>query len=291
MTTINHYRIYCNTESAWVEGYGISVPTVCYNNNGHTVNANSVQELLSVSENTVTVNENSAGTGGHYGTTTMVISASANQVSSGSISWPFPVSALSVEFITTSAHEGDCINMSIGKDTITGSITANTVLATAWSAQNYTAGDRVTYNSKRYTCTTNTVSNEVPTDTAYWTEGYEIPVSQTVIDNVAVGYNIKMADGTNSDDMGRVLSVDTVNNKIYVENNAVNTFASATPTYIKQSVYSIKDYEIGPAWRHELGSSKIGGSIIPKDITVTVDYDNKSGSIDKSFIGIVEYMY
>lgn len=43
MTTVNKYRIYCNTENAWVETWAESEPTVCPNNNGHSVNNNSVQ--------------------------------------------------------------------------------------------------------------------------------------------------------------------------------------------------------------------------------------------------------
>lgn len=37
------YRIYCITESIWVNGIGSSPPTSCYNNAVHTVNPNSPQ--------------------------------------------------------------------------------------------------------------------------------------------------------------------------------------------------------------------------------------------------------
>ena len=51
MSITNKYRIYCNIENGWVEGYGETPPTVCYNNNEHEVNPNSVQELSDVSKN------------------------------------------------------------------------------------------------------------------------------------------------------------------------------------------------------------------------------------------------
>ena len=50
-STVNKYRIYCNTESSWIEGWGTTEPTVCYNNSGHTVNSNSVSLLETVTAN------------------------------------------------------------------------------------------------------------------------------------------------------------------------------------------------------------------------------------------------
>ena len=56
MTTVNKWRIYCNTESAWTEGWleeGASAPTTCFNDSGHSVNLSSPQIIDVVSENTV----------------------------------------------------------------------------------------------------------------------------------------------------------------------------------------------------------------------------------------------
>lgn len=50
MTTITKYRIYCNTESNWVESWSETEISVCPNNNSHDVNSNSLQELESISE-------------------------------------------------------------------------------------------------------------------------------------------------------------------------------------------------------------------------------------------------
>ena len=118
-----------------------------------------------------------------------------------------------------------------------------------------------------------------------------IPVSQTVVDNTAKGYYIKLDDLTNADDVGRIISIDTTNNYIYVDTNLTNSFAVATPTYIRQCVCPIKDYIIGPPWHYSIGEAKIGGSSIPEDIDVTIEYTNKSTTDDKTFIGILEYLY
>lgn len=49
MSSVDEYRIYCYTESDWVHGYGVTAPTVCYNNTNHSVNENSVQLVNTIS--------------------------------------------------------------------------------------------------------------------------------------------------------------------------------------------------------------------------------------------------
>jgi len=44
-TTINKWQIYCNDESDWISGWLEERPTVCFNNNTHSVNALSAQLL------------------------------------------------------------------------------------------------------------------------------------------------------------------------------------------------------------------------------------------------------
>lgn len=45
MANFNRYRIYCETEAAWVEDHADAEPTVCPNNPAHTVRAGSAAEL------------------------------------------------------------------------------------------------------------------------------------------------------------------------------------------------------------------------------------------------------
>ncbi len=52
MSTVIKWRVYCNTDSKWVEGYlteGIS-PNVCFENNTHNINVNSYQILETITE-------------------------------------------------------------------------------------------------------------------------------------------------------------------------------------------------------------------------------------------------
>lgn len=293
MTTIYKKRIYCTTDSQWE--YKLdeddTALTVCPIDSGHTVNVSSFQIVDVISSSKVEIKEESVATGGHFQSFTVHIDATANTTSTADVSYPFPISSLLVKFTTSSDHEGDIVNMSVGPDTIVGNITVDVSTSSAWSSQNYTEGQIVTYNSKQYTCILDTVSNEIPTDTTYWTKGHRISVSSTVITHTKIGFYIKLYDGTNQDDVGRVLSKDTVNNYIYVEKNLTNSFSASTPTYIQQTIYVIKDYEIGLPQEHTIGESKIGGSYIPTDTIVRVYYENKHATQDKTFIGVTELLY
>lgn len=67
-TTVVEWRIYCNTDSKWTSGWlndTDGAPTTCFENNGHTVNSNSVQEMNRVTEvieTSLTSSNNSSST-------------------------------------------------------------------------------------------------------------------------------------------------------------------------------------------------------------------------------------
>jgi len=118
----------------------------------------------------------------------------------------------------------------------------------------------------------------------------EIPVNSTVIDNFDVGYKVTITDGTNTDELGQCLAIDSVNSTITVETATTNSFLAATPTYIQQTVCMVDDYEIGPPWEYVIGESKIGGSYIPTGTVVRAIYTN-NGNVDIKIIFKIEYTY
>lgn len=107
---------------------------------------------------------------------------------------------------------------------------------------------------------------------------------------MALGFEINLFNGVNMNELYRISNIDKLNNKITVENGAINSFSAYT-TYVRINVYSIRNFEIGPAWEYIVGESKIGGSYIPANIPVTVSYTNKSTDTDKKFVGYLEYLY
>jgi hypothetical protein len=291
MTTLYKYRIYCTTDSKYEYVWAEEEPTTCPTDTAHTIDSNNITIVDVVEPNEFKVKEESIPTGGHYAVKTVKIDATKNTTTSSVETLGFPISALSINFVTDSTHYLDEITLCVDKDRIVGSLTSDVSPATTWASQNYTEGDVVEYNSKLYTCILNTVSNDLPTDVTYWTRGLRLPVSSTVVLNTMLGYYIKVDDLTNSDDVGRVISLDSTNNYIYVDTNLTNSFAVATPTYIRRSVCPIHNYVIGQPSHYSLGKAKIGGSSIPADTNVTIDYTNKSALDDKVFVGILEYLY
>jgi hypothetical protein len=117
-----------------------------------------------------------------------------------------------------------------------------------------------------------------------------ITVSQTVIDNTSVGYYVTLDDGTNSDNLGHVLAIDKVAKTLTVETAAVNSFSAATPTYVKQTVYYLRNYEFGPAWEYVIGESKIGASYMPANTVLRARYTENSGT-NKKLVVKFEYLY
>lgn len=242
----------------------------------------------------VRITEESIGTGGNFASDTCHITAAANSIGTGTKYWPYPTSCLVVKFTTTEEQIGDKLNMCIGKDTIIGVLPSDiSSLASAWVSQNYLIGDKVTYNhpifgSEIYTCIANTISSEPPTNKSHWQHGFQIPLTTTTAGYVNLGYYIKITDGTNTDDLGRVIHKTT--NSIFTENAPSNTYLAVTPTYVKMTVKVLKDFEIHHARQYIIGESKLGGSAIPAKTIVCIEYENNHNT-DVEFVGEVEYLY
>ena len=283
--TLIQYRIRCTTDNkdeyAWIEEGVGSVPTTCPTDTGHTVTT--IIEDNRMEELEHTVKEETIKTGGNFQSTTMSIDALPDQVSSTSISWDHPVSAMVVKFITETENKGDFLSLSVNKDTIFGALTSQIVASTAWASQNYTSGDTVTYFGKTYTCILDTVSNEAPSDATYWKVGYKVPLSTGASSLIKKGYNITIG----SDDLDRIISID--GNDIYTKTGPAGTHNAST--YVKVTVYMVKDFEIGPAFGYSIGDSKIGGSHIPSGSVILLEYHNKHATDTKHFVGSVEYLY
>ena len=300
MTTIYIYRVRCltdNVDEQWILKSNDPVPTTCPTNTAHEIDHTQTTITNIIEENQVVVKEESTPTGGHFGSRTMHIDAAKGTVTQTSMHWPFPVSALTLEFITTSQHTGDCVSLGIGKDTIIGVLMAPITPATPWTQQNYTVGDAVTFSTQKfglrtYTCINNTTNNDIPTNTYFWKHGFKLHVSPTVVQHSAIGFWLKLFNGINITEYTQVIHLNKETCTVFIEKSPSIAFSPAPiPTYIMQCVYLIKDYELGEPWKQDIGKSKIGGSYILADTLVTVEYLNHSNDEDKVLIGSVEYLY
>ena len=50
--TVYQYRLYCETEDAYVEVWDTEAPTVCPNNNGHTIDTDSITVIDKITQDT-----------------------------------------------------------------------------------------------------------------------------------------------------------------------------------------------------------------------------------------------
>lgn len=260
MATYYKYRVRCTTDNVyeyWILSSNDSVPTTCPKNTFHTIDTAQTIIVDTIEENEVVIKEELTPTGGNFRCHSVLINAVKNTITSNTSYWPFPISALSLNFLTEEVHRGDTISATIGEDIVIGYISVDVSPSTEWVPQNYTVGQTVkytdpVYGARIYTCITDTLSNDIPINISYWKHGLEISVNQTVIDNCGIGYYIKLDDGNNNNNVERIISVDKEYKKIYVEKNLTNSFLASTPTYIKQTIYLLKDYHLETPWEHNI---------------------------------------
>lgn len=298
-TSYYEYRVRCltdNRDETWILSENDAKPTTCPVNSTHEIDDMQTTIVRTIDENKVQIQEETTPTGGHFAAITLRLLAKPNSTTFEHVYWPFPISALGVDFITADNQKGDCLSIAIGKGFITGAIMTPVIPASSWTLQNYTKGSTVTfshhfYGERVYTCIQNTVNFENPTNKSFWMSGFELDVTQTVLKYGAIGFYIKLFDGINENDLGRILSFNEEHSKIWVEKNPTNIFSPLSPTYVKQTVYMIKDYLIyGSSSQHNIGQSKIGGSYIPADVVITAEYLNHSDE-EKLFVGRLEFLY
>ena len=141
------------------------------------------------------------------------------------------------------------------------------------------------------------VTVEIPSDLTIGNITQDVSVNDTVINvsssvtsNIAIGFYVSITDGANSDELGRVLAVNTINNTITVEAGSTNSYSAASPTLVAMTVRPIDNFEFGPVQTYNIGQSSLGASHIPANIPIVVKYTN-NGSTPKTLIFNYEYLY
>lgn len=244
---VTYWKIYCQTESAWVYGYSSEepYPEYCFHDKSHVARGKPVA-LRSLSSNYQKIKEEYIDTGGFFQTHSYKLLCTPG-TTVHDYTFPYPITALSVKFTTESQHTDDQLLMEVAPDTLIGVVTVG-----------------VSENDAVFT------------------------VSDTVMDNVSLGHFIKITDGVNTDDLGKVITVNTTTNQITLNTACTHSFPAGA--YILLTVRVIDNYTIGYPGRYILGESKIGGSYVPKDTVVRVKYIN-NGESTKNFYSILEMLY
>lgn len=235
IANVYKYRIYCNTEAQNVYEWAETEPTTCPNNTAHDVNLNSISIMDQQGPSLFTIKEETTPTGGHYRAETRKINADAGPNVTTSMEYSWPFDiSVLAIYLLPDATTAD--------DILTVTIGPDMVYGVV--PQDITAGSTV------------------------------IPVSASVMSNIKKGYYVTIDDGTNSDAVGRVIAVNTADSTITVETPTAHAFDSANLVLVKVSVRPVDNLELVSGLQYSLGMKKIGGSYIPANTIVKVDYVN-----------------
>lgn len=252
-TTLNRYRVSCNSGDGLQFIWNTAVPTVCPLNASHSINTDLTTIVDTVSTDVVTLKEELVPTQGYYklnGYNQTIPSGAPGSVTSFTHSWPFQVSILNAWFIPDVKQIGDSVDVTVAPNAVIGYIGAGV-----------TPGATV------------------------------ITVSNTVLDNVAVGFNVNITDGVQLNDLGRVIAINRTNSTITVETAATQTFSPASPTYVRMNVKFIEGLHICTTGvRYVVAEKKVGGKGLPPNIPMTVMYKNNDG-LAKTFSYNLEYIF
>lgn len=125
-TTVSNYKIYCTTENAYIAGWSTTPPTVCFNNNTHTVNVDSVQLIETISDNIFSVKEDKIS----IGRNTILEAISVTDVAFGTTKVvdyvvPLPFSLYSFSITPDSTNKGDTYSIIVNDETTMGLIGEN----------------------------------------------------------------------------------------------------------------------------------------------------------------------
>jgi hypothetical protein len=238
-TTVKKYKIYCNTENSFVEGWGESSPSTCYNDSTHSINLNSVQEIDTVNNSQVKIIEDGVKVSRNVKVVHIEFeNVEANQSQTKIYTFRYITSMYSYKFATDDTNKGDSITIAIDPNSPMGLIT-----------QDITTGDTV-------------ISAPLP-----------------LVLYGSAGFNVNISDGVNSDDLGEIISIDKVNNTIEVENPAQHDY-SAIDTTAYMTYYNMRNMKIGPPQMYAFGEDIIGGASVPVGTNVHFTYTNNATTID-----------
>lgn len=233
---IYHYRIYCITESSWVDFYGSTPPTTCPHNTNHTVNPNSAQLLELVGPTIATV-QDASPTNAYYQASSIAISIPVINSAPAEVvvnkSFPFDMYLWGISVAPPSSSIGDLFNVQLAPGTVIGATTAPV-------------------NSG-----TNVIS-----------------VSPTVFELVVKGSEIGITDGKQTEYPGVVTAYDPNAGTITVQNNLANSYAA--DAQILYSVYAIRDLILDSTERIALGQKGLKAKLLPANTPIALIYTANS---------------
>jgi hypothetical protein len=252
MTTLYDYRFYCVTEGIYVDVWAPSVPVplLCPHNSADTINSATLFVAATVSDDRTIVQD---GTQGYYTGTTIVLnipSGTPGFVYTYDQIYPYDILIWTSNFTSTSAHVGDSLDIIVGPNSTLGTTTA----------------------------TGNIGATTLNCSSTVFTSGY-----------MSRGISVAITDGVNSQDLGRVTAIDTVNNIITFENALTTVYNSGS--FVQINIHLINNQFIGVADKTFVyGRKGIATRKVPAGTIIRFYYTNSNGTA-KTLYFDVEYNY
>lgn len=130
MTTVSKYRVFCTTEAKYFYIWDVVTPTKCINNSSHDINSSDIAVVEQVSNYEVIVREeapptNEIPTQGYFKAITKKIACPTGTTSVITLSWPYPISILSVKTNVASHQQGDRLVVKVVDGIVVGVLTAS----------------------------------------------------------------------------------------------------------------------------------------------------------------------
>ena len=249
---IYSWRIYCNTEQAFVTGYSPTALTTCPNDTTHTVNANSVQQLALLNSPAIAVTDNAPTTAYFQASSVQLVvpaPTSVPVVITTDFSFPFDLYLWEMSYVAPATNIGDTMSIQVGPDTMVGVTTATTAAAAT-----------------------------------------SVSVNSTVLNYVVKGSEIGISDGTNTEYPGLVTAVNATAGTITFQTPLVNSYA--TGSKILFSIYSLKNVVLDTTERYTIGSKGLNTKIIPAGTTIRVLYTNNTNNASQTTVTLqLQYYY
>ena len=252
------WKIYCDTEQQYTYGYldYLTPPTKCFHNDEHIISTHPIL-VERISNNNVKIQEEFVKTGGNIQLDSHTFDIPAG--TTGDITYfeeryPHPINMISLTIYPRDENVGDSLAADVGHHTTIGFLTENI-------AQGITGG----------------------------VTGFG--VSQTVIDNINIGYHVTLTTGVTSCELGRCVMKNKQTNTISTEFATNTDYFAHTPTYVQQTVEMIRNFDFaGNTAPVHIGADKIGSSYVPTNVCGRIRYTNNDGQAKKCTF-MMEYLY
>lgn len=141
MTDLYKYRIYCVTEGQYFYSWLEDTPSVCPNNNAHTIDSLKTTIVESISENEIEIKEEYIDTGRNFRCATFEIEADSQAEGNITFSFPFPISIIAGR--SSYQNNDDEVSLNVSEDTIIGAITSSASVGNKTLAVPSTVTDNV----------------------------------------------------------------------------------------------------------------------------------------------------